>query len=89
MGSNPIRATIDKGEAMKYELSQAPEGYTWELKQRDGDPSFGKADGKTYEVYLSKDGNQVERRGVFVPANRASETKAFIKAMEESIRMAL
>jgi hypothetical protein len=74
---------------MSYELSKAPEGYDWELKQWDGDPGFGKTDGKTYEIYLSKDGRQVERRGVFVPTNRASETKAFIKAMEESIRMAL
>ncbi|AIW02667.1 hypothetical protein AXJ18_gp107 [Streptomyces phage Jay2Jay] len=72
---------------MEYELSEAPEGYTWELGTTDG-PFMG-TEGVSYEVKLSKNGKVVETRGVFVPKAREAETASFIKAMEQSIRMSL
>lgn len=74
---------------MTYKLSEAPKGYEWELAENDGDPLFGTLSGKTYEIKIYKDGTFQERRGVFVPENRASETQSFITAMESSIRMTL
>lgn len=69
-------------------LSEAPEGYTWELSE-DADPMFAGLDGKTLSLVLFKNGSVVERRGVFVPTNREDETPAFVKGMEESIRLSL
>ncbi|QGH76469.1 hypothetical protein SEA_DAUBENSKI_200 [Streptomyces phage Daubenski] len=73
---------------MAYETSTPPDGYEWAVEEVD-DPLFGHLNGKTLALVLKKDGKQVERRGVFVPAKRENETEAFIRGMEESIRMAL
>jgi hypothetical protein len=69
-------------------LSEAPEGYTWEVNEVD-DPMFAGMKGKTLALVLFKDGKQVEKRGVFVPTNRENDTDAFIRGMEESIRLSL
>ncbi|AXH67360.1 hypothetical protein SEA_WOFFORD_222 [Streptomyces phage Wofford] len=74
---------------MLPELSTPPNGYTWELKESNGDPLFGDMKGMTYEIYLRKDNKIVERRGVFVPENRMDELPQFIKGMEESLRLTL
>jgi hypothetical protein len=71
-----------------YTVSEAPEGYEWEVKEID-DPMFAGMKGKTFQLILTKDGREVEKRGIFVPDKRASETQTFIKGMEESIRMGL
>lgn len=74
---------------MKYTLTEPPKGYTWTLLEADGDPFASGVSGKTYEIKVYKDGSFQERRGVFVPENRASETQAFITAMEGSLRASL
>lgn len=71
-----------------YNLSEAPEGYEWEVKEID-DPMFAGMKGKTLQLVLSKDGKEVEKRGVFVPDKRMDEAQAFIEGMENSIRMGL
>ncbi|UGL63166.1 hypothetical protein SEA_BARTHOLOMUNE_207 [Streptomyces phage Bartholomune] len=72
---------------MEYQLSEAPEGYTWELQTTDG-PFMG-TEGVSYELNISKNGRVVDTRGVFVPKSREEDTASFIKAMEQSIRMGL
>ena len=72
---------------MEYVLSEAPEGYTWELSESDG-PLMG-TEGVSYELNLFKNGKSVDTRGVFVPKSKAAETASFIRAMEQSIRMSL
>ena len=73
---------------MEYELSEAPEGYGWSVQEID-DPMFAGLKGKTLALILTKDGREVERRGVFVPAKRSNETQGFITGMENSIRLSL
>ncbi|ASR76593.1 hypothetical protein SEA_SAMISTI12_210 [Streptomyces phage Samisti12] len=72
---------------MEYTLSEAPEGYTWELGVEEG--SFMGTEGTTYEIRLMKDGKTVDTRGVFVSKAREADTASYISAMEQSIRMSL
>lgn len=74
---------------MAYTIGKAPKGYEWTLESADGDPMFMNRKGKTWGILVTKDGKFVERRGVFVPADREKETQSFITAMEESLRQSL
>jgi uncharacterized Zn finger protein len=70
------------------ELSEPPAGYEWELSE-ENDPMFAGLDGKTYVLTLTKDGNVIERRGTFVPANQMDNLEEFVRGLEESIRESL
>lgn len=72
---------------MEYKVSEPPKGYIWQAIDVE-DPMWGKP-GRTLTLILSKDGKEVERRGVFVPENRMNEAQAFLEGMENSIRMSL
>ncbi|QJD50921.1 hypothetical protein KNV00_gp098 [Streptomyces phage Bmoc] len=74
---------------MEYKLGKAPEGYEWSLENADGDPLFSGRKGTTYGIIVTKNKKFVERRGVFVPEERAGDTQSFITAMEESLRQSL
>ncbi|AYB71018.1 hypothetical protein SEA_YABOI_224 [Streptomyces phage Yaboi] len=74
---------------MEYELGEAPEGYEWTLESSEGDPLFMGRAGMTWSIVVTKNGEFIQRQGVFVPADQESETQEFISGMEESLRQSL